>query len=91
MEIKEDKIRIFFDHATEGLTSYGKKLTEFEIAGKDKVFHPATAEITKEGLYVSSPDVPQPVAVRYAFQSFVTGTLFNTAGLPASSFRTDDW
>ena len=91
MEIKKDKIRIFFDHATEGLTSYGKKLTEFEIAGKDKVFHPATAEITKEGLYVSSPDVPQPVAVRYAFQSFVTGTLFNTAGLPASSFRTDDW
>jgi len=35
--------------------------------------------------------VPQPVAVRYAFKDFIVGDLFNTEGLPASSFRTDDW
>lgn len=91
MEVKDGKVQIFFDHATEGLTAMGKELTDFEIAGEDKQFHSAKAEITKSGLFVSSPDVPKPVAVRYAFQSFVTGSLFNTAGLPASSFRTDNW
>jgi len=38
-----------------------------------------------------SPNVHKPVAVRYAFEDFVVGELFNTEGLPASSFRTDDW
>jgi len=40
---------------------------------------------------VVSPSVPVPVAVRYAFRDFVEGTLYNTEGLPASSFRTDTW
>ena len=38
-----------------------------------------------------SPSVPEPVAVRYAFKDFIIGDLFNIEGLPASSFRTDDW
>jgi sialate O-acetylesterase len=38
-----------------------------------------------------SPEVTEPVAVRYAFKDFIVGDLFNTEGLPASSFRTDNW
>jgi len=40
---------------------------------------------------VSSPQVKNPVAVRYAFKDFVVGDLFGNDGLPVSSFRTDDW
>ena len=80
-----------FSNAANGLTSYGKPLSDFEIAGADKVFYPAKAVISQGKLQVSAPEVPNPVAVRYAFKDFVMGSLFNTEGFPASSFRTDDW
>ena len=83
--------KLTFDHATHGLTSYGKELEHFEIAGENQRFFPAKAFITGEGINVYSPSVGKPVAVRYAFKDFVVGDLFNTEGLPASSFRTDDW
>ncbi|WP_170164544.1 hypothetical protein [Sinomicrobium pectinilyticum] len=38
-----------------------------------------------------SENVENPVAVRYACQDYAMGDLFNTEGLPALSFRTDDW
>ncbi|MAX23870.1 MAG: sialate O-acetylesterase [Phycisphaeraceae bacterium] len=85
------KVYLTFDHAEKGLTSYGKDLTNFTIAGNDRKFYPAQAKITKEGITLESDEVDNPVAVRYGFQDFVIGDLFNTAGLPASSFRTDDW
>ena len=47
--------------------------------------------ITREGITLSSLQVEKPMAVRYAFENFVIGELFNTEGFPASSFRTDDW
>jgi len=40
---------------------------------------------------VTNPEIPHPIAVRYAFSNAPEATLFNTAGLPAPSFRTDDW
>ncbi|AOW11171.1 sialate O-acetylesterase [Flavobacterium gilvum] len=80
-----------FSNTTNGLTSYGKPLSYFEIAGADKVFYPAKAVISQGKLQVSAPEVSNPVAVRYAFKDFVMGDLFNTEGFPASSFRTDDW
>ncbi|MCU7549242.1 sialate O-acetylesterase [Chitinophagaceae bacterium LB-8] len=82
---------IKFANAPNGLTSFGKQLSYFEIAGPDKVFRPARAVIFQGKLLVSSPEVPNPVAVRYAFKDFVVGDLFNTEGFPTSSFRTDDW
>ena len=90
---KTDKnvITISFSHAENGLSSFGKKLSAFEIAGEDKVFHPATARITAAGVTVQSENVKTPVAVRYAFKDWVEGDLFNNEGLPASSFRTDSW
>ncbi|HSC51994.1 MAG TPA: sialate O-acetylesterase [Phnomibacter sp.] len=82
---------IQFANAPNGFTSYGKPLSNFEIAGADKIFRPARAVIFQGKLLVSAPEVPNPVAVRYAFKDFVVGDLFNTEGFPVSSFRTDDW
>ena len=62
----------------------------FEIAGEDRVFHPATAWTTGNKVYVKSDEVAAPVAVRYAFKNWADGDLF-CDGLPVSSFRTDDW
>ncbi|RYZ26723.1 MAG: sialate O-acetylesterase [Chitinophagaceae bacterium] len=80
-----------FKNAGNWLTSYGKGLQLFEIAGKDKIFYPAKAVIYRSSVMVSSPQVKEPVAVRYAFKDFTTGELFSTEGLPVSSFRTDNW
>jgi sialate O-acetylesterase len=80
-----------FKNAPNWLTSYGKELSTFQIAGKDKVFYPAKAVISKSSVMVSSPQVKEPVAVRYAFKDFVVGDLYGTDGLPVSSFRTDNW
>jgi len=86
------KISVYFDFATNGLSSFGKELTGFEIAGEDKVFVPAKAKIMKDtSLMVWSDEIKKPIAVRYAFYNCIKGTLFNVEGLPASSFRTDDW
>jgi sialate O-acetylesterase len=82
---------IKFKYAPNGLTSFGKPLTQFEIAGADKYFYPAQAVISKGAIQVSSPQVATPVAVRYAFKDFIIGELFSTEGYPVSSFRTDDW
>ncbi len=91
MIIEGSLVRLTFEHAEFGLTSFGKKLENFKVAGEDKKFYPAEAIITSEGITLTSPRVSIPVAVRYAFDDFVVGDLFNTYGLPASSFRTDDW
>lgn len=91
MKIDGPQVLLTFNNAPTGITSYGKGIYNFEIAGKNKKFYPATAYITGSGLTLYSPFVSDPVAVRYAFRDFVTGEVFNVAGLPLSSFRTDDW
>jgi sialate O-acetylesterase len=91
IEIKDSTIIISFADAPNGITSFGETLTYFEIAGKDKKFYPATATLGRKSVTVSSPQVKEPVAVRYAFKDFVKGDLFGTSGLPVSSFRSDDW
>jgi sialate O-acetylesterase len=80
-----------FKDAANGLTSFGKPLSQFEVAGADKVFRPAKAVIYRGNIQVSSPEVKDPVAVRYAFRDFIVGELFSTEGFPVSSFRTDNW
>lgn len=82
---------IKFKYAPNGLTSFGKPFTQFEIAGADKNFYPAQATISQGMIKLSAPQVATPVAVRYAFKDFVVGELFSTEGYPVSSFRTDDW
>lgn len=82
---------VSFDHA-DGLTAPDGKPSGFRIAGKERVFHPADAVIAGDKVAVSSPEVPEPVAVRYAWSDNPdTANLYNAAGLPAIPFRTDDY
>jgi sialate O-acetylesterase len=91
MTVEGMMVKLTFDHAGNGLTTFGKELNNFKIAGANKRFYPAQATITGSGISLVSPMVEKPVAVRYAFDDFVVGELFNTEGFPVSSFRTDDW
>lgn len=91
MKTEGKKIRLSFDHAENGLVSKGKTLTHFEIAGPDRRFVPAKAKIDGNTIVVSSKEVKNPVAVRFAWSNTAEPNLFNKEGLPASTFRTDDW
>lgn len=90
-EIKDGKIYINVDNANQGLCPMWTSLQGFEIAGEDKVFHPAFAEVETSTcrLAVSSPAVPNPIAVRYAFQNYPQYSVYNIHGLPLLPFRTD--
>ncbi len=90
---KDSTMLVSFENATLGLSSYGKELTNFEIAGEDKVFYPAKAAIASKQLKVWATEVKKPVAVRYGYCNFPQGTgfLFSSAGLPVPSFRSDNW
>jgi sialate O-acetylesterase len=90
-EVENGRITIHFDHADGGLVARGGPLTHFTIAGKDRNFRAASAEIVGNTIVVSSPDVVEPVAVRFGWGAADEPNLFNGGGLPASSFRTDDW
>lgn len=83
----KDGIRVDFDHVAGGLVLKESAESPFELAGGDGKFVPATARIDGKSLIVQAPSVPDPVSVRYAWADAPTATLFNTEGLPASSFR----
>lgn len=90
MKVEDGKIRLFFDHVDGGLVSRdGKPLSHFTIAGEDKKFVPATAEIDGDTVVVSSESVAHPVAVRFGWHQEAEPNLSNKEGLPASPFRTD--
>ena len=74
-----------------GTADAGGKLKGFAIAGSDKKFRWANAEIDGETVVVHSDKIPNPVSVRYAWAINPIGNLYNKAGLPASPFRTDSW
>ena len=76
-----------------GLSPGFVELKGFEVAGADKVFHPAVGIITgwNNQVVVKCPEVAEPAAVRYCFRNWCEGTLFNNYGIPAGPFRTDDW
>lgn len=86
------RMELTFDYAEGGLVLVGSGGgNQFLIAGEDRVFKPADVSVKGNILIVSNPDVANPQAVRYAFTNGGQATLFNTVGLPSSSFRTDDW
>jgi len=92
---RNGRCRVYFDHSGEKLKAAGggKKITGFALAGSDKVFHPADAHYNKKSgeLLISSEEVEEPVAVRYNWADNPSGNLVNSAGLPATPFRTDSW
>ena len=91
MEIKGDTAVISFKRSDMWIYgAKGYKSDLFEIAGEDRIFHPAKAWIERSKVYVKCDSVKTPVAVRYAFKDWADGDLF-CDGLPISSFRTDNW
>lgn len=89
-KVEGNKIRVLFDYADNGLMFKGERLKGFTIAGKDMQFKEADAVIEKNSVLVSSSSVEKPAAVRFAFTNTDESNLFNSEGLPASSFRTDN-
>jgi sialate O-acetylesterase len=85
--IDGNKIIVSFLYVDNGLKQSGKNLDGFEIAGFDKVFYPAKAMIKDKNVIVWSDKVKIPLSVRYAWRDTAAATLFNTDGLPASSFE----
>jgi sialate O-acetylesterase len=84
-------LKLRFNHTDGGLVVKGDKLGEFSVAGKDRHWHWAEAKVEGDSVVVSSPAVPDPQAARYAWQANPAATFFNGVGLPAASFRTDNW
>ena len=85
---EKSQIRVIFDHADGGLTAKGGELKGFEVAGTDSKFSPAVAKIEGDSVIVaSSPDVPSPKYVRYAWTDNPDANLYNGKNLPASPFR----
>jgi len=92
MSVSGSEARLVFDNKLNGLLIRSADgLSGFEIAGADRVFYPAFARIHDGDVIVSSPKVPVPVAVRYGWSDNPEISLYNSAGLPAPPFRTDDW
>ena len=92
MQADGDKITVRFNHAEKGFSPW-VDIEGFEVAGQDKVFHPAKAKFgsAPNEIVVSSPKVKKPVAVRYCFRNFQPGNLKNYRNLPVIPFRTDSW
>jgi sialate O-acetylesterase len=92
MKPVKGKMVLSFDYATKGLVLKARNGNyNFSIAGEDRIFKSANVTVVGTQLIVSNPDIQKPIAVRYAWSNTEEGTLFNQEGLPAPSFRTDDW
>jgi sialate O-acetylesterase len=91
MKVDGRRVILSFKHVDGGLVAHGDKLTGFAIAGDDKKFVWADAAIEGDHIVLSSPLVPHPAAVRYAWASNPICNFYNKAGLPAIPFRTDSW
>ncbi|MGA8939418.1 MAG: sialate O-acetylesterase [Acidobacteriaceae bacterium] len=82
-------LRLWFDNAS-GLNSNGKALEDFELAGSDHRFVPATARIEGNTIIVSTPSLADPLYVRYGWSNVVTSWFYNSAGLPGSTFTSEE-
>ncbi len=89
--VEGSAMRARFAHADGLRTRDGNPPSHFEVAGADRMFHPASATLDGDSVLVRSEAVPQPVAIRYAYTDDAQPNLENGAGLPAPSFRSDSW
>ena len=91
MEVKDGIAILSFENAKDGFNRLNG-MEGFEIAGEDKVFYPAEAEVYNNlQIKVKSDKVKNPVAVRYCFRDFKPGNVANLRELPMYPFRTDNW
>ena len=91
-EIKGSNVYVTFTGTNLGVGPKGHLLEGFELAGEDRKFYKAEAYVSKERtVEVKCDSVKNPVAVRYAFHNVAQVSVYNTYGIPASPFRTDNW
>ncbi|GGY03207.1 sialate O-acetylesterase [Massilia dura] len=88
MQVDGGRALLLFDHADGLFASDRKPLSWFQVAGADGRWHPARAEIERGRVAVHSDRVPQPAAVRFAWDEAAQPNLVNGAGLPAMPFST---
>lgn len=89
-EIQGNALHLSFKHTADALVINETVPNQFEIAGEDGIFHPAKAKIMGDTLILTSANVKTPVNARYAYKNGSVASLFNSAGLPAPSFSTED-
>ncbi len=88
------RVRFAAPHGRNAFTPLTEPATGFALAGQDRVFKPAIGVPgdNHTSVLVTSPEVPDPVAVRYLWRDFVVASLFHhEEGLPVEQFRSDDW
>lgn len=91
MAVKDGKAVLHFKHVGKGLEAKDGPLSGFTIAGADRKFYNAQAEIRGDTVLVWCDKVTEPVAVRYGWANCPVVNLWNKDGLPATPFRTDDF
>lgn len=91
IRIKQDTVFVTFNNAPDWFVNIGDQKPDMQIAGADSVWYDAKVQLTRFEMKVTSPQVPQPIAVRYCFKNYTIGTLFTPNGLPVAPFRTDNW
>jgi len=89
VSVENGGLRVWFNHA-DGLVAKGGPLKGFEIAGDDHHFAGATAKIDGTNVLVTNPQVARPRYVRYGWRNAPVVNLFNSAGLPASPFTSEE-
>ena len=91
IQVKGNKIYVYFRHTGSGLMTKDDQLKHFEVAGSDGIFVPAEGRIKNNHVVVRSPEVSNPKYVRYAWGNAIEASLFNKEGLPASPFNSQNW
>ena len=89
--VKGDRVTLRFKNVGQGLVAKDGPLKGFAVAGEDRKFVNADAEIEGDAVVVHSDKVSNPVAVRFGWANFPVVNLWNKEGLPATPFRTDDF
>ena len=92
--LEDGRAKVTLTHVWSNLQSISARdIVGFELAGEDRVFHLAEAEVDWDGqtVFVKCADVPKPVAVRYAFRNWMGADMQTSMGIPVPPFRTDDW
>ena len=91
LDIDGNRAIISFSHVAGGLVAKDGELKGFTLAGADRKFHHAKATIEGKTVVITCDAVPKPLAVRFGWANYPVVNLFNSVGLPASPFRTDDF
>ena len=92
--LEDGRVKVTLTQVWNNLMSISARdITGFELAGEDRQFHLAQAQVDWDGqtIYVQCPEVVRPVAVRYGWRNWMGANLQKSNGIPVPPFRSDDW